>query len=202
MSQIWEGLTPPYGTIVADPPWRYRKSPQDEGTTHARALVSDLYDTLSMQQLANLPVAQLAAPDAHLYLWVTVPRLFGERDDKAGFGPFQIMQAWGFRYVTMLTWHKTGAPGMGSYFRIDTEHCLFGVRGHAPIPPAHRLRNVIAAPRGRHSEKPARLVEIAEAVSPPHRLELFARTRRPGWDAWGNEIGSQSDDAPAYTPNR
>ncbi len=188
MNTLWRGLSPPYGTIVADPPWRYRKSLQEEGTVHARALVSDRYATMSMRQLAELPVAELAAADGHLYLWATVPRLFGERDDKEGFGPFHIMQAWGFRYVTMLTWHKTGAPGMGSYFRIDTEHCLFGVRGHAPIPPPRRLRNVIVARRGRHSEKPTRLLEVAEAVSPAPRLELFARVRRLGWDVWGNEV--------------
>jgi len=200
MNSLWRNLSPPYGTIVADPPWRYRKSPQAEGTTHARTLVSDLYDTMSMRQLAALPVQELAATNAHLYLWVTVPRLFGERDDTEGFGPFQIMHAWGFRYVTMLTWHKRGAPGMGSYFRIDTEHCLFGVRGRCPIPPSDRLRNVIEAPRGKHSEKPARLYEIAEAVSPSPRLELFARARRAGWDAWGNQLppgsGRESPNSP------
>lgn len=197
--QSWIGLHPPYGTIVADPPWRYRKSPQAPETVHSRNLVSDLYDTMSMRELSELPVRELAASDCHLYLWVTVPRLFGERDDREGFGPFQIMQAWGFRYITMLTWHKTGAPGLGSYFRIDTEHCLFGVRGHAPIPPKNRLRNTIVAPRGRHSEKPAQLLEIAERVSPTPRVELFARRRRPGWDAWGKEIlleASSSADLP------
>lgn len=188
MNHLWRGLSPPYGTVVADPPWQYRKSPQTKGTVHSRLLVSDLYETMSMRQLAALPVSDLAAADAHLYLWVTVPRLFGDRGDKEGFGPFQIMQAWGFRYVTMLTWHKTGAPGMGSYFRIDTEHCLFGVRGRAPIPPKNRLRNVIAAARGRHSEKPSQLFKMAEQVSPGPRVELFARTRRVGWDAWGNEV--------------
>jgi N6-adenosine-specific RNA methylase IME4 len=192
MNPLWRGLMPPYGTIVADPPWRYRKSPQSKGTSHARTLVSDLYETMSMRQLADLPVRELAATNAHLYLWVTVPRLFGERDDREGFGPYHIMQAWGFRYVTMITWHKTGAPGMGSYFRIDTEHCLFGVRGHAPIQPQHRLRNMIVARRGRHSEKPTRIFEIAEAVSPAPRLELFARRRRSGWDGWGDEIKDPS----------
>lgn len=189
----WAGLSGPYGTIVADPPWRYRKSKQPKDTVHSRTFVSDLYDTLSMREVAALPVEELAAPDAHLYLWVTVPRMFGERDDRVGFGPFQIMQAWGFRYVTMLTWHKVGAPGMGSYFRIDTEHCLFGVRGHAPVPPAKRLRNLIAAPRGKHSEKPGALLDMAERVSPGPRVELFARRRRPGWDAWGNQLSLVTD---------
>src|SRR5690242_10035685 len=63
-NSIWRDLLPPYGTIVADPPWRYRKSPQERGTTHARALVSDLYDTMSMRELADLPVGDLAAKDA------------------------------------------------------------------------------------------------------------------------------------------
>jgi len=184
----WPQLNPPYGTIVADPPWRYRKSTQDKDITHSRMLVSDLYDTLSMTQIASLPVKELAADNAHLYLWVTVPRLFGERDDKAGFGPFQIMNAWGFRYITMITWQKLGAPGMGSYFRIDTEHCLFGVRGHAPIEPSKRIRNIISAPRRKHSQKPLELYHIAESVSPGPRLELFARERREGWDSWGNQL--------------
>jgi len=197
MTLAWKGLSPPYGTIVADPPWRYRTSKQEEGVVHSRTLVSDLYDTLSMRELAALPVADLAAPDAHLYLWVTVPRLFGERDSEDGFGPFHILRAWGFRYVTMLTWHKTGAPGMGSYYRIDTEHCLFGVRGHAPIPPSNRPRNFFEAPRGRHSEKPATLLELAERVSPGPRLELFARRRRPGWDAWGNQLDPAEGSEPA-----
>lgn len=183
--------TTKYGTIVADPPWRYRKSAQPNGTTHSREFVSDLYDTLTMQEIAALPVQELAADDAHLYLWVTVPRLFGERDHP-DFGPVEIMGAWGFRYVTMLTWVKTGAPGMGSYYRIDTEHVLFGVRGHAPILPANRMRNVITAARGRHSEKPARLYEMAEAVSPAPRLEMFARSHRVGWASWGLEAPTET----------
>ncbi len=188
MKSKWNGLKPPYGTIVADPPWAYRKSKQADGVTHSRKMVSDLYDTLTMRQIAALPVGELAADDAHLYMWVTVPRLFGDRGDEQGLGPFQIMQAWGFRYITMLTWHKLGAPGMGSYFRIDTEHCLFGVKGHAPIPPAKRLRNMISAARSKHSQKPDQLLEMAEKVSPGRRLELFARRRREGWDSWGNQL--------------
>lgn len=188
MKSKWNGLKPPYGTIVADPPWAYRKSKQAVGVTHSRQMVSDLYDTMTMRQIAALPVGDLAAADAHLYMWVTVPRLFGDRGDEEGFGPFQIMQAWGFRYITMLTWHKVGAPGMGSYFRIDTEHCLFGVKGHAPIPPGKRLRNLISAARGKHSQKPDQLLEMAEKVSPGRRLELFARRRREGWDSWGNQL--------------
>jgi N6-adenosine-specific RNA methylase IME4 len=135
--------------------------------------------------IAALPVADLADDSAHLYLWVTNPRLFKEERDEAG--PIEILRAWGFRYITALTWHKLGAPGMGFYFRGDTEHVLFGIRGKAPIDPAIRVSNHFAAPRTVHSAKPDRFYEIVERVSPGPYLELFARRRRYGWDVWGNE---------------
>lgn len=122
---------------------------------------------------------------SHLYLWVTNPRLFREAGDL--YGPNEIMAAWGFRYVTMLTWHKLGAPGMGWYFRGDTEHVLFGVRGKAGIAPGIRESNHFAAARREHSAKPDRFYELVERVSPGPYLELFARRRRYGWDVWGNE---------------
>ena len=136
-------------------------------------------------EIAALPVASLASDSAHLYLWVTNPRLFAEERDYLG--PIEMLRGWGFRYVTMLTWHKLGSPGLGWYFRGDTEHVLFGVRGTTPIPPELRLSNHFAAARKEHSAKPARFYEIVEQVSPEPRLEMFARRRRVGWDVWGNE---------------
>jgi N6-adenosine-specific RNA methylase IME4 len=117
---------------------------------------------------------------------VTNPRLFA---DKAGHGPTpaEMMARWGFVYVTVLTWHKLGAPGMGWYFRGDTEHVLFGVKGKLGIPASERVSNHFAAAKSRHSAKPDRFYEIVERVSPEPRLELFARRRRFGWDVWGNE---------------
>jgi len=170
-----------YRAIVADPPWRYQR---DSGLGSNRA-AADNYPTMSNAEIASLPVAGMAADSAHLYLWVTNPRLFKEDTDDCG--PQDILTAWGFRYVTMLTWHKLGAPGMGWYFRGDTEHVLFGVRGSAPIPPELRVSNHFAAARHEHSAKPDRFYELVERVSPAPRLELFARRRRYGWDVLGNE---------------
>jgi N6-adenosine-specific RNA methylase IME4 len=166
----------PYRTIVADPPWAYDRA---GGLGNGRA-AADQYPTMTPDAIRDLPVESYADGDAHLYLWVTNLKL-----DEAG--AFDIVRAWGFRYVTMLTWHKLGAPGMGWYFRGDTEHVLFGIRGSLPIPPAIRESNHFAASRTGHSAKPDRFYELVERVSPGPYLELFARRRRYGWDVWGNE---------------
>lgn len=174
----WEGLNPPYSTIVADPPWPYR---QNSGTITTRANHADTkpdlqYSRLSMSDLRRMPVEALAAPNAHLYLWATNPLL---RE------AFTVMEAWGFEYKTMLTWRKLGALGMGFFFRGDTEHVLFGVRGSLPIEPALRSRNWFEAAKGRHSVKPASFYDLAEKVSPGPYVELFARQPRLSWDSWG-----------------
>jgi N6-adenosine-specific RNA methylase IME4 len=170
-----------YRTIVADPPWFYERA---TGLGGKRA-AADNYPTMTNAEIAAMPIGDMAEDSAHLYLWVTNPRLFKEERDECG--PRDIMAAWGFRYVTLLTWHKLGAPGMGWYFRGDTEHVMFGVRGAAPIPPESRLSNHFAASRTGHSAKPDRFYEMVERVSPEPRLELFARRRRFGWDVLGNE---------------
>jgi N6-adenosine-specific RNA methylase IME4 len=136
---------------------------------------------MSMEEIRELPVSDLAADDAHLYLWVT-NSFIGE-----GAGLFP---AWGFRYNTVLTWVKPSI-GCGHYFRSRTEHVLFGRRGRLPT-----LRNdqgnVIEAPRGRHSEKPEVFYELVERSSPGPYLDMFARRLRPGWTSWGNEVPPSS----------
>ena len=144
------------------------------------------YLTMSNAEIAALPVCEWVERDAMLFLWVTSPRMYGERGDRS-ITPADIMDAWGFDYVTTLVWHKTGAMGLGNYFRVDTEFVLFGTRGRVAIPPALRRSNLIAAPRNRHSAKPDRFYELIEAVTPEPRLEMFARRRRYGWDVWGDE---------------
>jgi N6-adenosine-specific RNA methylase IME4 len=149
------------------------------------------YPTMTNAEIAALPVREHAAPKAHLYLWVTNPRMFGERGHRHdGPSPVEILEGWGFAYVTMLTWVKTGAPGLGFYFRGHTEHVLFGVRGGLGIPAPLRESNVIVAPRARHSQKPGAFYDLVERVSPGPRLEMFSRACRLGWHAWGNEVDS------------
>lgn len=195
---VFADLCPPYSTIVADPPWQYRSSAITTRTSPGTACAEDNYSTMTNTDLAELPVSSLAADDAHCYMWVTNPKMFGDRT-RSGPAPVDILEAWGFRYITTLTWLKIpGQLGMGFYFRGQTEHVLFGVRGHAPIPSDQRQRNyfedggfVQAATRG-HSVKPDLFLDLVEHVSPGPYLEMFARSPRLGWDAWGNgyEIGA------------
>lgn len=194
MSRLWTDLTPPYSTIVADPPWLYQKKPGAKGGGWDAFLgtAEHAYPTMSNEELLALPVRDVAAKDAHLFMWVTNPGMFGGRFSKVT--PSDICEAWGFRYVTLLTWVKTtreNVPtvgGMGWYFRGCTEHILYAVRGKAAIPTARREPNLIQAQRGRHSQKPEAFMQMVERVTDGPRLELFARERRAGWDAWGNEL--------------
>ncbi|MDI3297585.1 MAG: MT-A70 family methyltransferase [Bacillota bacterium] len=179
----FSGLRGGYGAIIADPPWRFRNRTGKVSPEHRRLW---RYKTMALDEIMALPVGRLVAPKSHLYLWVPLA-LIGDG--------LAVMRAWGFSYKTALIWLKSrrdGAPhggGIGFYFRTATEVVLFGTRGGLrTMPPARSIANVIVAPKRRHSEKPDELYEVVEASSPGPYLELFARKRRPGWDAWGDEV--------------
>jgi N6-adenosine-specific RNA methylase IME4 len=171
-------LSPPYATLVVDPPWRYTGTGRKNATGKPTS-VDGYYSTLTPDAIAAMPVGKLAADSAHLYLWVTTPLLF-EVD------PVSIARSWGFDYKTLLTWVKAGQPGLGSYFRVCTEHVLFCVRGSAPVPPALRERNHFTTQRTRHSVKPDAFYDLVERVSDGPYLDVFSREPRLGWDAWGH----------------
>jgi N6-adenosine-specific RNA methylase IME4 len=196
-TKVTESLTdvrPSYATIVADPPWRYTVNHPGSAGKRVRA-AEDHYETMTQEEIAALPVADLAADNAHLYLWVTNPVLTEQRL-KGGPNVFAIVRAWGFEPKTLLTWVKSeNGSGLGWYFRGDTEHVIFAVRGTAPIEASKRVSNVFRHPRGRHSRKPGTFFELVESVSPGPYLELFARETRPGWHVWGNEVESDVEIA-------
>lgn len=166
-----------YATVLADPPWLER------GAGKIKRGADRHYPLMSANEIIQLPVDEWAAPDAHLYLWVTNNFL----EDG-----LLVMRAWAFRYITTITWMKD-RQGLGQYFRGMTEHCLFGVRGklgYQLTDDGHRLQGVTGffeAPRGEHSVKPDALRLMAEKVSPGPRLEMFARRAAAGWDVWGNQ---------------
>lgn len=165
-----------YCTILADPPWPER------GAGQVKRGADRHYPLMSVDEILALPVEQLAAPDAHLYLWVTNNYLLDG---------LHVLSTWGFEYITMITWAKDRI-GLGQYFRGQTEHVLFGRRGQPPYRTLGGKRQqgttLITAPRGAHSAKPPQLRAWAEDVSHGPRIELFARERAPGWDAWGNQV--------------
>lgn len=170
-----------YRTIVADPPWRYKTTLPGFGSLKvARSGVP--YETMTIADIAALPVGDIAARDAHLYLWTTathLPHAFG------------IVAAWGFTYATPLVWCKSprGFSGFPTY-NTCTEFVLFCRRGS--LKPTTRIdRNWWEWRRRQHSAKPEHFLDLVEQVSPGPYLELFARRQRLGWDAIGNEITGQ-----------
>lgn len=167
-----------YKTIVADPPWAEIGGGKIcRGAQCHYPVVKDK-DILALMQ--NAPCWRPAA-DCHLWLWITNNRL------PLG---LEIMAALGFRYVTNLVWVKDRF-GIGQYLRGQHELCLFGVRGQAMMPPIRNVPSVVNAPRREHSSKPGESYRVIERVSPSPRLEMFSRTKRDGWDVWGNQISNE-----------
>lgn len=165
-----------YDVILADPPWRYRVA------AVPRIAIENHYPTLSIEEIASLNVADIAADDCVLFLWTTTAKLEES---------FTVVRAWGFEYVTSAVWDKERI-GLGYYFRGQHEFLLVCKRGAPPKPAeGSRPSSVIRERRTKHSVKPQRAYEIIEAMYPNARkAELFARNHRPGWDCWGNEVES------------
>lgn len=180
-----------FGTLLADPPWRFTNRTGKVAPEHRRL---SRYATMTLDEIASLPVAEIAAEPAHLYLWVPNALL------PEG---LRVMAAWGFAYKSNLVWHKvrqdggSDGRGVGFYFRNVTELVLFGVRGRnaRTAAPGRRQVNLLATRKREHSRKPDEQYDIVEACSPGPRLELFARGLREGWTSWGN----QADDG--YAPS-
>lgn len=173
-----------FGTVYADPPWRFSNRTGKMAPEYKRVR---RYPTMSFDEIAELPVARIAKPSSHLYLWVP-NALIAEGLD--------TMRRWGFQYKAQIIWYKVrkdGGPdrrGVGFYFRNVTEVCLFGVRGkHVRTREAGRRQpNIIVSQKGRHSEKPTEMYRIIEECSHGPYIELFARNIRSGWTSWGNEV--------------
>ena len=183
----WPGAGPMsegYSVIYADPPWDYRGQTQHsgKGSTGTGGAASH-YQTITLQRLKTLRVADHCAPDALLFLWATGPHL-----DQA----IDLLKSWGFRWATVaFVWAKDRV-NPGFYTMSQCEFVLCGKRGRIPQPRgARNVRQLVEAPRGRHSRKPAEVRRRIVEMFPDHRrLELFARERAEGWDAWGHEVVS------------
>jgi len=166
-----------YRTIVADPPWDIGDFPanlhaQGQGATPCP------YPSMEVEEIADLPVSDLAEKDAHLYLWTTNQFL------ESG---YFVARSWRFTPVKVLVWAK--APkgrGLGGTYASATEYILFCRRGS--LAALGRVdRNWWQWRRGSHSEKPEAFLDVVESISPGPYLELFARRQRLGWDTYGDE---------------
>lgn len=172
-----------FGTILADPPWQFSNRTGKMAPEHKRL---NRYPTMSLDEIAKLPVSDIAAQPSHLYLWVPNALL------QEG---LHVMKSWGFDYKTNIVWQKVrkdGEPdgrGVGFYYRNTTELLLFGIRGKnaRTLSPGRSQVNVIKSRKREHSRKPDEQYDIIESCSWGPYLELFARGGRNGWFSWGNQ---------------
>lgn len=174
-----------YNIIYADPPWSYRRGGETKGS---RGSAKKHYKTMTTEDICALPVRELRAEWAVCLMWATFPNL-----PEA----FKVMEAWGFTYKTAaFVWVKKNRKnggnfwGMGAYTRANAEVCLLGISpGTKGIVRNHSVHQIVEAPYQGHSRKPVEIRErIVQLLGNVPRIELFARERAEGWDAWGNEV--------------
>ena len=176
-----------YSVIYADPPWSYQ---QKGGPKGKRGTANAHYGTMTTADLCEMPDREIVRGGAACFMWATFPNV-GEA--------LKVMEAWGFRYKTAaFVWVKKNAKnggnfwGMGAYTRANAEVCLLGVspgfKATEKIK-SHNVHQIVEAPFEGHSTKPDEVRRrIVELVGDVPRIELFARQRVEGWDAWGDEI--------------
>lgn len=175
-----------YRVIYADPPWSFATYSHKGKGRSAEAH----YDCMTLEDIKALPVADWAADDCALLLWATDPLL-----EKA----FDVISAWGFTYKTVgFYWAKQNKSGngffmgTGYYTRANPEQCLLSTRGK-PKRLSRSVQKLVVSPRREHSRKPDCVRDRIEALFDGPYLEMFARSTKPGWDAWGNEISLLDD---------
>lgn len=163
-----------YDMIVADPPWERNQKGNWGAGKH--------YELMKIKEIIDMPIKDLAADNSVLWLWVTNSTI----EDG-----YKVLRNWGYEPKSILTWFKFPPQiGLGVYLRNSSEHVLLGVRGKMPIF-CKNQGSWFIAPTAQHSSKPREAFCIFERCYPvKNKLELFARTRQPGWDVWGNEIDS------------
>jgi len=159
-----------FGCIYADPPWQY----SNQGT---RAATDNHYPTMTIDEIAGLPIPELADEKCHLHLWTTNGFL---RD------ALKLIEKWRFEFKSTFVWVKPQL-GLGNYWRCSHEILLLGVRGGLTFP-ASNVPSWIKVERTKHSAKPEAVRALIERMSPGPRIELFGRKLSPGWTVWGNQI--------------
>lgn len=179
-----------FSTILADPPWQFQNRTGKVAPEHKRL---NRYGTMSLQDICDLPVSDVSAETAHLYLWVPNALLPDG---------LRVLHEWGFTYKSNVIWHKirkdggSDGRGVGFYFRNVTEVLLFGVRGKnaRTLQPGRSQVNMIQSRKREHSRKPDEQYNLIESCSPGPFLELFSRGARKDWTVWGNQADGD------YTP--
>lgn len=180
-----------FKTVLADPPWQFQNRTGKIAPEHRRL---NRYETMTLDDICALPIAECVDTTAHLYLWVPNALLPDG---------LRVMREWGFEYKSNIVWRKirkdggSDGRGVGFYFRNVTEMILFGVRGKnaRTLDPGRTQVNYIESRKREHSRKPDEQYPLIEECSPGPFLELFSRGTRPRWTVWGNQADEE------YTPS-
>lgn len=178
-----------YGAILCDPPWAFRTYTRTDAIAQRGPQYH--YNTMTMEELHALPVAEWTAKDCALFMWVVDAHM-----EQA----LELGKAWSFSYKTCaFVWDKARV-GMGYWTRKEAELCLLFTRGHPPRR-SKSVRQIIRAPRREHSRKPDEIYSRIEALVDGPYLEVFARQRRKNWDAFGDEVGKFSGETVSESPH-
>ena len=174
-----------YNIIYADPAWHF----QNYNNTKAQTNPDRHYKTMSMEDIAKLPVNDIADKDCVLLMWCTDPLLHKQ---------IPIVEKWGFTYKTVgFHWVKTNKDksnnlyfiGTGYWTRANNEICILATKGKPSRKKGANVQRLVVADRREHSRKPDRIRnDIVELCGDLPRIELFARQKAEGWDSWGNEV--------------
>ena len=172
-----------FGTILADPPWRFQNRTGKIAPEHQRL---HRYSTMTLADICSLPVDQASDTSSHLYMWVPNALLPDG---------LRVMESWGYKYKSNIIWHKirkdggSDGRGVGFYFRNVTEVLLFGVKGKnvRTLKPGRTQVNLMATRKREHSRKPDEQYDLIEGCSWGPYLELFARGVRPEWTTWATK---------------
>lgn len=175
-----------YQIIYADPPWEYKQKQinfqhYDAGKIYINS-VNDHYPTMPLSELESLPIQELSDTDCLLFMWAVSPKL-----DVA----IELGKKWGFEYRTVaFVWDKQ-RTNYGFYTLSQCELCLVFKKGRIPKKAVNNVKQFLSEKVGEHSRKPSYVRDSLEQMFPEaKKIELFARQKTPGWDAWGNEVES------------
>lgn len=169
-----------YRTILIDPPWPLILSGHRKRAKGRHGDVKLPYQTMTIEEIASIPVVEYADVGCHLWMWTTNQFL----NDG-----FNIMKRWGFKFLAPIHWIKP--TGTGNYFVHRSQTILFGYYQRCQFNQKRYLPNVFTAPvPKKHSQKPDESFQLIESVSDKPALEMFARAKRTGWHSWGNEVES------------
>lgn len=182
-----------YNVIYCDPPWEYKES---GGKTNARGLAKQQYPTMATKDICEIPVREISTDDAICFMWATFPKI-----DQA----LKVMEAWGFTYKTAaFVWVKKNKKtpsnfwGMGAYTRANAEVCLMGISKHTKAKQQvidNGVHQIIESAIQKHSKKPDETKDrIVRLLGDVPKIELFARQKTDGWDVWGNEVESETEE--------